>query len=108
MLRKVGLAIAYFIAVVYFLSILLPAIYCYQHGCKGPGEGDAFMPAFMFTPAGAIATAFALLNSIQHIRKKDRWRWIAWPLAIVFAIVLLSIVAFIGLMAYELAIHRAK
>ena len=56
MLRKLGFAISYFIAIVYFLEILLPSIYCLQHGCRGP-EGDAFMPAFFLTPLGAIATA---------------------------------------------------
>ena len=36
MLRKLGLAISYFIAVVYILLILLPLLYCYQHQwCKG-------------------------------------------------------------------------
>jgi hypothetical protein len=52
-LRKLGLAISYFIAIVFVLSILLPAIYCLRHGCRGPGELDAFMPAFAFTPFGA-------------------------------------------------------
>ena len=56
MLRKLGLAISYFIAIVYILLILWPLLYCYQHQwCKGAGELDAFMPAFMLTPLGAIA-----------------------------------------------------
>ena len=92
MLRKLGLAISYFIAVVYLLLILLPLLYCYQHQwCKGPGEGDGFMPAFMLTPLGAIATAFSLHNAIQHIRKRQPWSWAFWPLAIIFALVLLGV-----------------
>ena len=46
MLRKLGLAISYFVAIVYILSILLPSIHCLRHGCRGAGESDAFMPAF--------------------------------------------------------------
>jgi hypothetical protein len=86
MLGKIGLAISYFIASIYILSIMLPSIYCLRHGCKGPGELDAFMPAFMLTPMGAIATAFSLRNAIQRIRKREYglgssgrlqlfWRW---------------------------------
>ena len=71
MLRKLGLAISYFIAIVYFLSILLPSIYCLRHGCRGPGEGDAFMPGFFLIPYGGIATAFSLWDAIQHIRKRQ-------------------------------------
>lgn len=69
MLRRLGLTISYLIAIVFIVSILLRALYCFQHGCKGPGELDAFMPAFAFTPFGAIATAFSVHNSIQNIRK---------------------------------------
>ena len=107
MLRKLGLAISYFIAVVYLLLILLPLLYCYQHQwCKGPGEGDGFMPAFMLTPLGAIATAFSLHNAIQHIRKRQAWSWAFWPLAIIFALVLLGVSAFIALGIYYIASHR--
>jgi hypothetical protein len=105
MLRKLGLAITYFIASVYILSILSPSIYCLQHGCRGP-EGDAFMPAFFLTPVGAIATAFSLHNAIQQVRKRQPWSWVFWPLAIIFAIVLLGAIAFIGLLIYQLSIHR--
>jgi hypothetical protein len=105
MLRKLGLAITYFIASVYILSILSPAIYCLQHGCRGP-EGDAFMPAFFLTPVGAIATAFSLHNAIQQVRKRQPWSWVFWPLAIIFAIVLLGAIAFIGRLIYQLSIHR--
>jgi hypothetical protein len=52
MLRRLGLGISYFIAIVYIFSILLPSIYCLRHGCKGPGELDAFMPAFALVPFG--------------------------------------------------------
>jgi len=106
MLRKLGLAISYFIAIVYVFSILLPSIYCLRHGCGGPGELDAFMPAFMLTPLGGIATAFSLYNAIQHIRKKQSWSWVFWPLTIIFAIVLLGVIALIALGIYYTASHR--
>ena len=105
MLRKLGLAISYFIAIVYILSILFPSIYCLRRGCRGP-EGDAFMPAFFLTPYGAIATAFSLYNAIRQIRKRQPWSWVFWPLAIIFAIVLLGAIAFIALLIYQLASHR--
>jgi hypothetical protein len=105
MLQKLGLAITYFIAIVYILSIVSPSIYCLQHGCRGP-EGDAFMPAFFLTPVGAIATAFSLYNAIQQIRKRQSWSWVFWPLAIIFAIVLLGAIAFIALLVYHLAFRR--
>jgi hypothetical protein len=105
MLRKLGLAISYFIAIVYLLSVLFPSIYCLQHGCRGP-EGDAFMPAFFLTPLGTIATAFSLYNAIQQVRKRQSWSWIFWPLAIIFAIVLIGAIAFIALLIYHLTFHR--
>jgi hypothetical protein len=106
MLRRLGLAISYFVAIVYILLILLPAVYCFQHGCKGPGELDAFMPAFALTPLGAITTAFSLRDAIQRIRKRQSWSWLFWPLAIIFAIVLLGVIALIGLVVYHTAVHR--
>jgi hypothetical protein len=105
MLRKLGVAISYFFTSVYILSILLPSIYCLRHGCRGP-EGDAFMPAFFLTPVGTIATAFSLYSAIQQIRKRQSWSWIFWPLAIIFAIVLLGAIAFIALGIYQIASHR--
>ncbi|MGC2446074.1 MAG: hypothetical protein WA477_00410 [Candidatus Sulfotelmatobacter sp.] len=105
MLRKVGLAISYFIATVYIFTILLPAVYCYRHGCKGP-ELDAFMPAFALTPFGAIGTAFSLRNAIQQIRRKSSWSWLLWPLAIIFAIVLLGVIALVAVGIYYTASHR--
>lgn len=105
MSRRVGLAISYFVSIVYVLSIYFPAVYCLQHGCKGP-EGDAFMPAFFLTPLGAIATAFSLHNAIQNIRKKQSWSWVFWPLAIIFAIVLLGAIAFVVMLIIELATHH--
>jgi hypothetical protein len=105
MLGKLGLAITYFIAIVYVLLILLPSIYCLRHGWRGP-EGDAFMPAFFLTPLGTIATAFSLYNAIQQIRKRQSWSWVFWPLAIIFAIVLLGAIGFIALLIYHLAFHR--
>jgi hypothetical protein len=106
MLRKLGLAISYFVAIVFVLSILLPSIYCLRHGCKGPGEPDAFMPAFMLTPLGAIATAFSLHHAIQQITKRQSWSWVFWPLAIIFAIVLLGVIALIALFTYYTVFRR--
>ena len=104
-LPKLGLAILYFIAIVYVLLIALPSIYCLRHGCRGP-EGDIFMPAFFLTPLGAITTAICLYNAIQQIRKRQSWSWVFWPLAIIFAIVLLGAIAFIALLIYHLTFHR--
>ena len=106
MLRKLGLAISYFVAIIYIISILLPSLYCWRHGCRGPGELDAFMPAFMLTPISVIATFFSLRNSIQQIRKKQSWSLLFWPLAIIFAIVLLGAITFIAWVIYETAFHR--
>jgi hypothetical protein len=106
MLRKLGIAIPYFVSIVYVLSILLPSVYCLRHGCIGPAELDAFMPAFGLTPFGAIATAFSLRDAIQHIRKKDSRSWVFWPLAIIFAAVLLFVLAFIVWFIYETESHR--
>jgi len=106
MLRKIGLAISYFIAIVYIISIVLPSIYCLRQGCRGPGELDAFMPAFGLTPIGALATAFSLHNAIQQIRQRTPWAWVFWPLAIVFGIVLLGVIALVALLIYYTAIHR--
>lgn len=106
MLRKLGLAISYFIALVFIVSILLPSIYCLRHGCKGPGELDAFMPAFMLIPLGAIATAFSLNNAILRIRQKQSWSWTFWPIAIIFAILLLGTIAFVAVLIYYTAFHR--
>jgi hypothetical protein len=106
MLRKLALGISYFIAVVYVLSILLPSIYCFRHGCKGPGELDAFMPAFTLVPFGGMATAFSLRNAIQQIRKRQSWSWVFWPLGIIFAILLLATIAFIAWLIYQTVSHH--
>ncbi len=106
MLRRIGLAISYFIAILYIVSILWPSYYCLRHGCKGPGELDAFMPAFALIPIGGIATVFALLHSIQQVKKRQSWSWAFWLAAIAFAIVLLGTFAFIALLIYFTAIHR--
>jgi hypothetical protein len=105
MLRRLGLAISYFIAIAYILSILWPSIYCLRHGCRGP-ELDAFMPAFALIPIGGIATVFSFRHSIQQIRKRESSSWIFWPAAIVLAIVLLGTLAFIALLIYFTAFHR--
>lgn len=107
MLRKLGLGIVYFIAIFYILLIVWPAVYCMQHaGCKGPGELDAFMPAFMLTPVGTIATAFSLHNAIRHMRKRQAWSWIFGPLAVVFSVVLLGAASLIMIAIYYTAFHR--
>jgi len=106
MLRKLGLAIAYFVAIVYILLIVLPSVYCLRNGCRGGGDLDAFMPAFFLGPWGAVATAFTLRNAIQHIKKRQPWSWVFWPLAIIFGIVLLGTIGFFGWVAYETAFHR--
>jgi len=106
MLRKLGLAVSYFIAIVYILLILLPSVYCLRTGCRGPGELDAFMPAFMLGPWGAVASAFSLHNAIQHIRKRHSWSWVFWPLAIIFTIVLLGTIAFFAWVIYKTTAHR--
>ena len=106
MVRKVGLTISYIVAIIYFVSILLPALYCLRNGCKGPAELDAFMPAFALTPFGAIATAFSLRNAIQNIRKRQPWSWAFWPLAVIFATVLLGVIALIVLVIYHTVVRR--
>ncbi|MGB7602482.1 MAG: hypothetical protein WBM24_19420 [Candidatus Sulfotelmatobacter sp.] len=103
---RLGLAILYFIAIVYLFSIVWPCLYCLQHGCRGPAELDAFLPAFGLTPLGAIATAFSLRSAIQQIRKRQPWSWVFWPLAILFAIVLLGVIALIALVIWHTAFHR--
>jgi hypothetical protein len=104
-LRRLGLAISYVIASGYIVSILMPAYYCLSHGCRGPGELDAFMPAFLFTPLGAIATAFSLHNTIQHIRKRN-FAWAFWPLAVIFSTVLLGVFVLIAWVIYHTAFRR--
>jgi hypothetical protein len=64
------------------------------------------MPAFFLTPLGTIATAVSLYNAIQQIRKRQSWSWVFWPVAMIFAIVLLGAIAFIALLIYELTIHH--
>src|ERR1700689_3038388 len=106
MIRKVGLGILYFIAILYLLMILLPTVYCLRHGCRGPGEGDAFMPAFMLIPIGSIATTFCLRNAILHIRARHSLSWLYWPLAIIFGIFLAGSVGFILLLIFMLKFHH--
>jgi hypothetical protein len=106
MLRKLGLGISYFVAIIFVFSIVLPSLYCWRHGCRGPGELDAFMPAFALAPLGAIAAAFSLHNAIQHIRKRQSWSWAFWLLAIIFAIVLIGVIALIAFVIYHTAFHR--
>jgi hypothetical protein len=104
-IRKLALAISYFITSLYILLIVWPSIYCWQHGCKG-ADLDGFMPAFFLGPWGAVATAFSLNNAIKQTRKKQSWSWVFWPLAIIFAVVLLATIAFFAWVIYETAVHR--
>jgi hypothetical protein len=106
MLRRIGLGISYFVAIVYFLSILLPGLYCLRYGCRGPGELDAFMPAFALTPIGLIATGFSLYNAVQQIRRGKPSAWVFWPLATIFAVVLVVVIGLIVIMGYITAVHR--
>src|SRR5271154_2135925 len=96
---RLGIAISYFVSILYIFLVASASLYCLQHGCRGP-EGDIFMPAFFLTPVGALATAFSLRNAIQQIRKKQPWSWLFWPLAIIFAAVLLAAIIFIGMLIY--------
>lgn len=105
MWRRLGLAISYVITILYIVSILLPSVYCFRTGCRGPAELDAFMPAFAFTPLGAITTAVSLNNAIQNIRKGQS-PWAFWPLAITFSLILLGIVALVAVIIYQTAAHR--
>jgi len=105
MLRRLGLAFGYVVTAGYILSILMPAIYCFSQGCRGPGDLDAFMPAFLLTPFGAIATAFSLNNAIQQIRK-GHLSWAFWPLAVLFSAVLLGVVTLIAWVIYHTVFHR--
>jgi hypothetical protein len=105
MFRKLVLAVSYILAFVFILSILLPAFYCLSHGCKGPGELDAFMPAFAFAPLGAIATVFSLVHAIQNIRHKHSPA-LFWPLAIIFSLVLLGIIALVAAIVFHTAFRR--
>ena len=105
MFRKIILTISYAITAVYILSFVLPAIYCAQHGCKGPGELDAFMPPFFLTPLGAITTLFSWIDAVQHI-KRSEWPWVFWPLAVIFSMVLLGVAVLIGLLIRYTVFHR--
>jgi hypothetical protein len=64
------------------------------------------MPSFFLTPFGVLATAFALHNAIQQIRKRQSWSLVFCPLAIIFAIVLLGAIAFMRMLIYGVASHR--
>ena len=86
MLRRLGLAISYVFTIVYIFSILLPSLYCFRNGCRGPGEVDAFMPHLPLYSPRSITAAVSFNNAIQHIRK-GQWFWVFWPLAIIFSVV---------------------
>ena len=64
------------------------------------------MPAFFLTPVGAIATGFSLHNAIQHIRRRQAWSWVFWPLAVIFAVVLVGVVAVVGIGVYYTVFRR--
>jgi len=105
MLRRVGLAICYALTTGYILSVLLPAVYCFRHGCKGAGELDAFMPAFLFTPLGAIVTGISGIHAVEQI-KKGRSPWLFWPLTIIFFLILLGVLALVAALIYHTVLHR--
>jgi hypothetical protein len=102
---KLGLVISYIFSIGYFLSILMPALYCVEHTCTGP-DLDGFMPAFFLIPSGGIATVFSLQNAIRQIKKKRPWSWIFWVLAVIFAALLAGTIGFIGLFIYMAESHR--
>jgi hypothetical protein len=104
-LRRVPIGIAYFVAILYILLIVSPALYCLQHACRGP-ELDGFMPAFFLSPWATVATGFCLANSIQHIRKKQS-AWLFWPLAIIFGIILLATIAFLAWVIFFTVFHHS-
>jgi hypothetical protein len=104
-LGKIAWGIAYFFAILYIVLTVWPAIYCWQHSCRGP-DLDAFMPAFFLSPWGAVACGFTLGHAIQHIRKKQSL-WLFWPLAIIFGLVLLGTIAFLGWVIFSTAFHRS-
>jgi hypothetical protein len=104
MLRKIGVAISYVVTGGYILLIVLPVIYCLRQGCRGP-DLDAFMSAFLVTPIGAIATSFSLQNAVQQLRK-GQTPWLFWPLAVIFSVILLGVVALVVLVIYHTAVHR--
>jgi hypothetical protein len=62
------------------------------------------MPAFGLTPFGAAGTAISLHDAIQRIKK--RGAWIFWPLAILFATVLVGMIALVVWIVYETASRR--
>ena len=104
-LRKLGFAISYFVSI--FTSYRFCCLLFTVSGrIQRTGRADAFMPAFGLTPFGAIAPGFSLHNAVQHIRKRQAWSWVFWPLAILFATVLLGVIAFIVWIVYETASHR--
>ncbi|HUO24235.1 MAG TPA: hypothetical protein VMU61_01135 [Candidatus Aquilonibacter sp.] len=112
MLRRLGLGISYFVAVVYILSFAVPFSFLLSCLPKcGGSELDAFLPAAALTPFGAVATAFSWRNAIQNISKGESL-WLFWPLAIVFSIVLLGVVAMIAIVVIydihgNLMLHRS-
>lgn len=108
MLRKLGLAISYFIASVYIFSILLPSIYCLRHGCRGPGAGDAFMPAFFLTPLGAIAAAFSLHTPYNRSEKDNHGLGFSGLWQLFFAIVPLGVIALIALFFHYLSASKLR
>jgi hypothetical protein len=99
------IAVVYVISIVYILLLLLPAFYCIQHTCSGP-DLDGFMPAFLFTPIGEIATAFSLRHAIREIRRGGSWSWMFGLLAAIFALVVAAIVVGVAIMIYMTAFHH--
>lgn len=111
MLRKLALGVSYFFATAFIISFLVPfssLMDCvYSNGlqhCQGP-DLDAFLLAAALTPFGTIGTAFALRNALHNIRKKQSL-WLFWPLAIIFSIVLLGVLAMIAIVVIDDIFHK--
>ena len=66
MLRKVGLAIAYFIAGLYVLAILLPALYCLR---QDAGDRVSWM---LFCPPSVLLRLARWLRSSHYATRYNR------------------------------------
>jgi hypothetical protein len=76
----------------YLFLLIAPSIYCYHHyGCRGAGEGDAFMPAFFFSFIGVPALIGSLIDAIRQFKNKNPWRLLYAPIAILSGVALFGI-----------------
>lgn len=104
-MRQLGIAVSYIVSLLYVLLIVWPALYCIRHSCSG-SDLDGFMPAFLFTPVGGIATAFALRDATRQIRRGSSWSGLFWFLAAIFVIVLAAIAVLAAIVIFVTAFHR--